>query len=192
MWGESPFVIFFKRHVMSRFENHLLPIASGASVSIFEDKVCLEGAKGKLDFNLPKGIKVSQEEKGVKVFRSNQEDVKASFVGLTYRMIENFMIGVTKGFTKQLELHGVGYRWSCRAKKLTMNLGFSHPVEYDLPEDIEAKVDENKLSIMGFDKQLVGEVSAKIRSFRSLEPYKGKGVRYVGETFIKKQGKSSA
>ena len=115
---------------MSRFENNLLPIVSGASISVFEEKVCLEGPKGKLDFNLPKGIKVKQEEKGMRVFRKNQEDVKSSFVGLTYRMIENFMIGVTKGFTKELELHGVGYRWSCEAKKLTMNLGFSHSVEY--------------------------------------------------------------
>ncbi len=114
-----------------------------------------------------------------------------SFFGLCRALIANNVTGVSKGFEKTLELRGVGYRAQAQGKKLNLSLGFSHPVEYELPEGVDAKVEQTKITLSGIDKQRVGQVAAEIRAFRPPEPYKGKGVRYVGEYVAMKEGKKA-
>jgi large subunit ribosomal protein L6 len=180
---------------MSRVGKAPIQIPSGVTVDIKDGVVSVKGSKGELKTAYNTVISVKIEGDQVIVERPNDEKENRSFHGLTRALIANMIIGVTEGFEKHLEIKGVGYRIATSGKKVTLNLGFSHPIEYQLPEGIEVEIDkENKslFTVKGIDKQLVGEVAAQLRGYRKPEPYKGKGIRYIGEYVPMKQGKTAA
>lgn len=155
------------------------------------NEVVVKGAKHSLKIALRPEITAKIEDKKVVLLRSSETKEVRSLHGLYRALIQNAVMGVSKGFTRGLELHGVGYRANVAGKKLELALGFSHPVIFDIPEGIEIKVEkQTAISVSGPDRTLVGQVAAKIRSFRPPEPYLGKGVRYTGEKIRKKAGKS--
>ena len=133
---------------------------------------------------------VTKEDKAIIVKPANTSNKSKALWGLTRTLVNNMVTGVTQGFTKKLEFTGVGYKASVSGSVLTLNLGYSHPIEYTLPEGVEAKVGKNTIDLTGINKELVGFAAAKIRSFRPPEPYKGKGVRYADEVIIRKAGKT--
>lgn len=175
---------------MSRIGNKPIEIPSGVKVSIEGATVTVEG-KSKLSMPLPPLVSVEVND-GKVLVREAKEDRKASAMqGLTRSLINNMVIGVTQGFRKELAIVGVGYKAQLTGSKLVLNLGYSHPVEFEVPKDIKLAVTpDGKISIEGSDKQLVGETAAQIRRFRPPEPYKGKGIRYVDERIVLKEGKS--
>ena len=179
---------------MSRVGKKPLALQEGVTVSLDGYEVKIRGPKGELGFRYHPAVKVVVDEKAkeirVEKVRSGKE--ASSLWGTTARILQNMIEGVTKGFTKKLELQGVGYRMSLQGKKLDMALGFSHPVVKEIPEGITAKVEGNVLTIEGIDKQQVGQFAAEVRSLRPVEPYKGKGFRYVGEAVRRKEGKKAA
>ncbi len=177
---------------MSRIGKQPITVPAGVEVRIGQDSVTVKGPKGELVSPLFPGITVAQEGNELQVSCSNMDDKKTkSFFGLVRALLANNVIGVSTGFQKVLELRGVGYRAQAQGKKLNLSLGFSHPVEYALPDGVDAKVEQSKIIITGFDKQRVGQVAAEIRAFRPPEPYKGKGVRYEGEHVAMKEGKKA-
>jgi len=177
---------------MSRLGKQPINIPEGTQVKIEEDFIIVKGPKGELRQKLHNLVKVDISEKDLKVSVKNSEDRKEkAFWGLFYSLINNMVIGVNEGFEKKLEVNGVGYRVALQGKKLVLNVGFSHPVEFDLPEGISSQVEANVITIIGFDKQLVGEIAAQIRKIRKPEPYKGKGIKYIDEVIKKKEGKTA-
>ncbi|MGZ6005215.1 MAG: 50S ribosomal protein L6 [Candidatus Saccharimonadales bacterium] len=175
---------------MSRIGKAPVQIPSGVSVTIDKDAVSVTGPKGSLSqFAMP-GITVKQEADQLIIGRVDDEAVHRAKHGLMRSLVNNMVIGVSDGFSKQLELNGVGYRVNLAGNVLKFNLGFSHEVEYKLPEEIQAKVEQNVITISGSSKQKVGQVAAEIRALKKPEPYKGKGIKYVGERIIRKSGKS--
>ncbi len=153
--------------------------------------VHVTGPKGELKLRTPSEVKLNLDEAGVVlVQRDNDSDRSKAMHGLTRTLIFNMVEGVTKGFEKTLEMSGVGFRSSVVGNKLTLNIGFSHPVELEAPEGISFKTQDNKITVSGIDKALVGEVASKIRKFRPAEPYKGKGIKYEGEIIRRKAGKA--
>ena len=177
--------------IMSRIGKQSVVIPEGVDVKVSGKNISVKGPKGSLNFDFHDDIEVKSSEKEIQV--SAKRDTKQSWAlwGLTRMLIANMIHGVTKGFEKQLELQGVGYRMAIQGKKLNMALGFSHPVEVDIPEGLEAKIEKNILTILGIDKQKVGQLTASIRAIKKAEPYKGKGFRYVGEIVRKKVGKKA-
>ncbi len=176
---------------MSRIGRKPIEIPKGVQVSITADAISAKGPKGTLKLPRHKAIDV-KEEKGTIVFERKGEDgPERAAHGLMRALVANLLTGVTQGFTKTLEINGVGYKAEIKGTTLVLSLGFSHPVEYKLPEGISAKVDKNQLILSGIDKELVGAAAAKVRSFRPPEPYKGKGIKYVEETIIRKAGKTA-
>ncbi|HXH72893.1 MAG TPA: 50S ribosomal protein L6 [Mariprofundaceae bacterium] len=177
---------------MSRIGNKIIDLPSGVEVRIAAEAVTVKGKKGELAAPLFDGITVSQEGSTLQVACADlgNKKMKSSF-GMVRALLANNIKGVSAGFEKVLELRGVGYRAQAAGKKLNLSLGFSHPVEYELPAGVEAKVDQNKIIVTGADKQAVGQVAAEIRAFRPPEPYKGKGVRYVDEYVAMKEGKKA-
>ena len=169
-----------------------LPIKYENSVQVSEESsvVSVTGPKGSLKFHLPEEVKVSIENDQVIVSRKDDSDRSKAMHGLTRTLIFNMIEGVTKGFEKTLELSGVGFRASVSGSKLTLTVGYSHLVEVEAPEGISFKVVENKITVSGFDKALVGEVASKIRKVRPAEPYKAKGIKYEGEVIRRKAGKA--
>lgn len=174
----------------------------GKSPVMFDDKVqvsvtpknevVVKGAKTSLTIPMRSEIVAKIEGKKVVLTRASDTNEVKSLHGLYRALIQNAVTGVTKGFTKSLELHGVGYRANVAGKKLELSLGFSHPISFDIPEGIEIKVDkQTNISITGASRELVGQVAAKVRSFRPPEPYLGKGIRYTGEQLRRKAGKSA-
>ncbi len=177
---------------MSRIGKQPITVPAGVEVRIAADSVTVKGSKGELVAPLFAGITVAQEGDKLNVSCTDLETKKTkSFYGLVRALLANNVIGVSTGFQKVLELRGVGYRAQAQGKKLNLSLGFSHPVEYALPEGVDAKVEQSKIIISGFDKQKVGQVAAEIRAYRPPEPYKGKGVRYEGEHVAMKEGKKA-
>jgi len=176
---------------MSRIGKKPIEIPEGVEVKISGNKISVKGSKGSLDFDFHDDIEVKSSGKEIQV--AAKRDTKQSWAlwGLTRVLVANMTHGVTKGFEKQLELQGVGYRMAVQGKKLNMALGFSHPVEVEIPEGLEAKIEKNILTISGIDKQKVGQLTASIRALKKVEPYKGKGFRYVGEIVRKKAGKKA-
>ncbi len=175
---------------MSRIGKAPVKVPNGVTVTIDNDAITVNGPKGSLSqFTMP-GITVKQEDDSVVVTRVNDEAMYRSKHGLMRSLISNMVVGVNEGFSKQLELNGVGYRVNLAGADLKFNLGFSHEVTYKLPEGITAKVEQNLITISGIDKQKVGQVAAEIRALKKPEPYKGKGIKYVGERIIRKSGKS--
>ena len=176
---------------MSRIGNQPIPVPSGVKVTLDNNTVLVEGPKAKLTKQIPPLVQVKIEDNVVTVTRENDTKEARSMHGLTRSLIASMVIGVTEGFVKQLEIIGVGYKAQVQGSKVILNLGYSHPIEYDIPEGITVTVENNtQVKIEGSDKQVVGEVAATIRRFRKPEPYKGKGVRYLGEHIIMKEGKT--
>jgi large subunit ribosomal protein L6 len=178
---------------MSRIGKRLIDIPSGVKADINEKTIKIEGPKGKLSFDMPYGVKAIQNDNKIEIKRLSDIKDHRMKHGLVRALVNNMVIGVTKGFMKELEIQGVGFKAQAAGKKLTLNLGFSHPIDFDIPEGITIQTPKpTQITVQGIDKQLVGEVSAKIRAFYKPEPYKGKGVRYAGEHVRKKAGKTVA
>jgi len=177
---------------MSRIGKQPITLPAGVEVRIAADSVTVKGGKGELTSPLFPGITVEQEGNVLSVLCSDMGTKKTkSFYGLVRALVASNVIGVTRGFEKKLELRGVGYRAQSQGKKLNLSLGFSHPVEYSLPEGVDAAVEKSIITVSGIDKQKVGQVAAEIRAFRPPEPYKGKGVRYIDEYVAMKEGKKA-
>lgn len=179
---------------MSRIGKQPVEIPSGVEVKVTGNSVSVKGSKGTLTFAAHERVVIKVEGNKVMVERKSDENLDKSLHGLTRTLIANMIQGVTKGFTKSLEIQGVGYRASVAGKKLQLSLGFSHPVEFPAPDGITFEIDKEKKNIIiitGIDKALVGQVAADIRSLKAPEPYKGKGIRYVGEQVRRKAGKAA-
>jgi large subunit ribosomal protein L6 len=160
------------------------------TITVDPDTITVAGSKGTLtQFTMP-GITVKQEENTVSVTRANDEPKTRAKHGLMRSLVNNMVVGVSQGFSKQLEVNGVGFRVALAGSDLKMNLGFSHEVIYHLPQGVTAAVEQNKITITGIDKQQVGQVAAEIRALKKPEPYKGKGIKYADERIIRKSGKS--
>ncbi|MEE9328880.1 MAG: 50S ribosomal protein L6 [Parvularculaceae bacterium] len=175
---------------MSRIGKKPVPIPSGTEVSIDGQMIKAKGPKGQLEFVINDLCTVAKGDKGIVVTPVNKTKMARSMWGMNRSMVSNIFEGVTDGYKKNLELVGVGYRAQMKGKKLVLALGFSHDVEFDVPQGIDIKVAKpTEIEITGIDKQQVGEVAAKIRSYRPPEPYKGKGVKYADEYVFRKEGK---
>ena len=176
---------------MSRIGRMPVAIPAGVTVEIAEgNKVTVKGPKGTLVRELPHEMEIKIEDGHVIVSRPNDLKRMKSLHGLTRTLIHNMTIGVSEGYTKTLEVNGVGYRAAKAGKKLTLNLGYSHPVEMEDPEGIETKVDGNKIVVSGISKEKVGQYAAEIRDKRRPEPSKGKGIKYADEVIRRKVGKT--
>jgi large subunit ribosomal protein L6 len=178
---------------MSRIGRKPITIPSNVKVAVSGSQISVEGPKGKLSFQAHSRMKVSLQEKMLVVERPTNIRTDRALHGLTRSLIQNMVHGVAEGYTKALEIEGVGYRAQVSGKKLVLSLGFSHPIEYVIPEGIEIKTPKpTQITVSGSDRQKVGQVAADIRRFHEPEPYKGKGIRYVGEQIRRKQGKTMA
>lgn len=177
---------------MSRIGRMPIAIPAGVTVDIAENnQVTVKGPKGTLERVLPEEMTITKEGEEIKVSRPNDLKKMKSLHGLTRTLINNMIIGVTEGYEKRLEVNGVGYRAAKQGKKLTLSLGFSHPVEMEDPEGIEVTVDgQNIIIVKGIDKEKVGQYAAEIREKRAPEPYKGKGIKYADEVIRRKVGKT--
>ena len=178
---------------MSRIGKKPIAIPKGVTIKIDGNTVAVQGPKGKLDTPLPAGIKVEQKDGTLVAVREN--DSQAAVHGLARALVNNAVEGVTKGWAKDLEIVGIGYRAEMKGKGvIVFTLGYSHPIEYPLPSGIEVAIDpkQTKLTVNGIDRQKVGQVAAEIRALRPPDPYKNKGVRYAGERLKKKVGKTGA
>jgi len=178
---------------MSRVGKTPIKVPQGVKVELKDRLVKVEGPKGKLSHKLPMGVLVKMDAGAIQVDSDEKAAPNARALhGLTRTLIHNMVHGVHTGFQKELEIVGVGYRAAMKGNTLSMTLGYSHPVDYLLPAGISGKVDGNtKVTVAGADKVLVGMVAAKIRSFKEPEPYQGKGIRYVDEHIVRKQGKAA-
>jgi len=178
---------------MSRLGKLPIELGDGTQAKIEDGFIVVKGAKGELKTKLHNLVKVEVGDKEVKVSvdKTANKNERALW-GLYRSLIMNMVTGVQEGFEKKLEINGVGFRAAASGRKITLNVGFSHPVEYDLPEGINASVEGNIITLSGIDKQLVGETAARIRKIRKPEPYKGKGIKYVDEVIVRKTGKTAA
>ncbi|MDG2070459.1 MAG: 50S ribosomal protein L6 [Pseudomonadales bacterium] len=175
---------------MSRIANSPVDIPTGVEVSISGRDISIKGSKGSLDLTIHDLVEIKQED-NVLLFSATNNGKKSNAMAGTFRaLVNNMVLGVSNGFEKALQLQGVGYRAQTQGKKLNLTLGFSHPIEYSIPEGIEIETpSQTEVLVKGIDKQLVGQVSAEIRAFRPPEPYKGKGVRYLNEYVKRKEAK---
>ena len=176
---------------MSRIGRLPITVPSGVDVTIDGREVTVKGPKGSLSRSLHPDITVSREDGTIVVTRPTEQKTHKQLHGLTRTLVNNMVVGVTDGYRKGLEITGVGYRAALNGQKLTLNLGYSHQIEIDPPEGITFEVENpTRLAVVGIDKELVGQIAAKVRSTRKPEPYKGKGVRYSGEYIRRKAGKA--
>ncbi len=176
---------------MSRIGKLPVTIPSGVKISLDGNMMTVAGPKGSLSQSLHERMTIAVETDQVKVSRPSDSKQDSALHGLTRALINNMVVGVTVGFKKDLEINGVGYRAEIAGNVLTLSLGYSHPVVYELPDGISVEIEkQTKLSVIGIDKQLVGSAAAKIRSYRKPEPYKGKGIKYADERIVRKAGKT--
>lgn len=175
---------------MSRIGKLPIQIPSGVTITVDSELITVAGSKGTLTQAQLEGITVKVEDGVCTVTRINDEPKIRAKHGLMRTLINNMVVGVSQGFSKQLEVNGVGFRVAMAGQGLKLNLGFSHDVNFPLPTGVNATVEQNVITITGFDKQQVGQVAADIRALKKPEPYKGKGIKYVGERIIRKSGKS--
>ena len=176
---------------MSRIGRLPIPVPSTVDVTIDGRIVTVTGPKGVLTRSLHPDMTVSREDANLVVTRPTEQKTHKQLHGLTRTLVNNMVVGVTDGYRKGIEITGVGYRAALVGRKLTLNLGYSHPIEINPPEGISFEVENpTRLSVVGIDKELVGQIAAKVRSTRKPEPYKGKGVRYAGEVIRRKAGKA--
>ena len=176
---------------MSRIGKQPVAIPSKVKVEIKGQRIWVEGPKGKLDWELPRRTAARVDGGKVLVSREGDDAQTKALHGLSRALIHNMVKGVSEGFLKKLEIHGVGFKAAVQGNTITMSLGYSHPINYPIPAQTKVTVEDNtKITIEGPDKQVVGEVAAELRSFYPPEPYKGKGIRYVGEHVKRKEGKT--
>jgi len=175
---------------MSRIGKLPVSIPSGVTITVDPDFITVAGPKGTLKQFTMEGITVAVEDNQVVVTRANDEPKIRAKHGLMRALIANLVTGVSQGFSKKLEVNGVGFRVALAGNTLKMNLGFSHEVNYTLPEGVSAVVEQNTITVSGVDKQRVGQAAAEIRALKKPEPYKGKGIKYADERIIRKSGKS--
>ena len=177
---------------MSRVGKAPIKIASGVKIDIKGLLLKVEGPKGKLSFNLPTGVVLKVDAQEIKVEKAEDADSSA-LQGVIRTQVQNMVTGVSQGFTRELDIVGVGYRAATKGNVLSLTVGFSHPVDFKLPEGIQAKVENNTHVVLsGSDKMVIGMVADKIRGIRPPEPYQGKGIRYTNEHIIRKAGKAAA
>jgi len=175
---------------MSRIGKLPIPIPSGVTITVDNQTVTVAGSKGTLSETLLPNMEVKIEADQAVVVRANEEQDTRAQHGLMRSLINNMVVGVSQGFSKQLEINGVGYRVALAGTNLKFNLGYSHDIMFALPQGVTATVEQNVITVSGISKQQVGQVAADIRKLRKPEPYKGKGIKYVGERIIRKSGKS--
>jgi large subunit ribosomal protein L6 len=176
---------------MSRIGKQPVVIPAKVKVEVKGQKVNVEGPRGKLAFDLPRRTAAKVEGASVLVSRQGEDAEAKALHGLSRALINNMVKGVSDGFVKKLEINGVGFKAAVAGKTITMNLGYSHPIIYNIPEQVKVTVEENtKITVEGPDKQLVGKVASELRSFYPPEPYKGKGVKYSDEKIERKEGKT--
>lgn len=176
---------------MSRIGKQPIAIPAKVKVEVKGQQVLVEGPKGKLTWDLPRRTSAKVDAGKVIVSRQGDDAQAKALHGLSRALLNNMVRGVSEGFVKKLEIQGVGFKAAVQGKSVNLNLGYSHPVVYPIPDQIKVTVEENtKLTIEGPDRQVVGQVASEIRSFYPPEPYKGKGVRYVGEHVVRKEGKT--
>jgi large subunit ribosomal protein L6 len=176
---------------MSRIGKQPIVVPEKVEIKLTGNTVEVKGPKGQLSYVFSDLVKIEKKDKSIEVI-GTADRVGRSMWGLTRTIVGNMVTGVSAGFKKELEFNGVGYKAAVSGASLTLNLGYSHPIDYKLPKGIEVKVNKNVIEVHGADKELVGFVAAEIRGFRPHEPYKGKGLKYVGETVIRKAGKTGA
>lgn len=178
---------------MSRIGRKPVALPKGVTAEVQESSVHVRGPKGELSLSVVPSITVTAEGDALLVTRGSDEKADRAFHGMTRALLANMVQGVSQGFRKDLEIIGVGWRAQMQGRKLILSLGFSHPVEYDPPQGIDLATEgPTKISVSGIDRQVVGQVASEIRGFRPPEPYKGKGIRYVGEYVIRKAGKAGS
>ncbi|MCH2382409.1 MAG: 50S ribosomal protein L6 [Verrucomicrobia bacterium] len=176
---------------MSRVGSKTIEVPDKVKVAIADNHVAVEGPKGKLEMDMPSRTSVSQEENILSVARDGDDREAKAMHGLGRSLLNNMVVGVSEGFVKKLEINGVGFKALVSGNTVTMNLGYSHPIKYDLPDQVTVSVDKDtRVTIEGPDKQKVGLVAAELRGFYPVEPYKGKGVRYADEHVRRKEGKT--
>lgn len=175
---------------MSRIGRQPIIIPGGVEIKISGNNIQCKGPKGELKFNFDPRISISKKDSKLWIILVKDKKNKALW-GTTRQIVANMISGVTSGFEKKLEIHGVGFRAQTRGNKLILTCGFTHPVEVEAPKNIQFKVEKNIITVTGLDKQLVGQIAAKIREVKVPEPYKGKGIRYVGEYIYRKAGKKA-
>jgi large subunit ribosomal protein L6 len=176
---------------MSRVGSKLIEVPDKVKVAIADNHVAVEGPKGKLEMDMPGRTSVSQEGNMLTVVRDGDDREARAMHGLGRSLLNNMVVGVFKGYVKKLEINGVGFKALVNGNTVTMNLGYSHPIKYDLPDQVKVTVDKDtNVTIEGPDKQKVGLVAAELRGFYPVEPYKGKGVKYADERVRRKEGKT--
>ncbi len=178
---------------MSRVAKNPITIPDSATVSIDNNLVKVKGVKGELDFNMPSSVSLEINENIISVSYDEENQQSIALAGTTRSLVNNMIIGVTQGFEKKLELIGVGYRAKASGKLLELTLGFSHPIKYQLPDEVEVETpSQTEVVLKSHNKQILGQAAAEIRAFRPPEPYKGKGVRYSDEQVKRKEAKKAA
>ena len=177
---------------MSRIGKKPIAIPKGVEVRLEGDQLIIKGPKGELNINVHPDVKLVIEDNSIAVSVVDETRESRSIHGLFRVLIDNMVTGVTKGFERVLEIVGVGYRAELKGRTAVFNLGYSHPINFELPEGIDAKIEKTKITLSGIDRELLGMTAAKIRSFRKPEPYKGKGIKYAGEMIRRKAGKAGA
>jgi len=176
---------------MSRIGRKPITIPAAVTVELTGRHVKVTGAKGSLELDVLAGIEVVQEGGVLTVTKSEETPETQRYYGLMRTLIDNMVVGVSQGFTRSLEINGVGFRAALAGNTITLSLGFSHPVIFELPSGVEAKVEKNIITLSGFDKQSVGQTAANLRALKKPEPYKGKGIKYVEEHIRRKAGKTA-
>ena len=175
---------------MSRIGKLPVDIPAGVTITVGDKDITVAGPKGTLQVPIQNNTTTKVEENKIVVTRKDDEPESKAWHGLQRALLQNAVIGVTKGFEKKLEINGVGFRLSGGGQQIEMALGFSHPVKYTAPQGVELKTDKMTITVSGIDKQQVGQVAAEIRSLKKPEPYKGKGIKYVDEVILRKAGKA--
>ncbi len=178
---------------MSKIGKQIIILPEKTEAKIDDSRIIVKGPKGELGVNLVYGFKVEIDEKSIKISpESNFSKKSPALWGTLRALINNAVLGVTKGFEKKLEIEGIGFKAILEGQNLSLNVGFSHPVKYPIPEGIKITVEKNLITITGIDKDLVGRTAAEIRAIKKPEPYKGKGIHYLGEVIRRKSGKKAA
>jgi len=176
---------------MSRIGRKPITVPAGVTVELDGRHVTVKGTKGTLELDLMPGLKLEQDDGNLSLSKEAENaDTQASF-GLMRTLVNNMVVGVSQGYTRALEINGVGFRAAVQGKAINLSLGFSHPVVFQLPEGVEAKVEKNVVTLSGYDKQVVGQTAANLRALKKPEPYKGKGIKYVEERIRRKAGKTA-
>jgi large subunit ribosomal protein L6 len=177
---------------MSRVGRKVIALPKGVNVTFASGQVAIKGPKGELKRLVPNGVSLKTEGQELKVERADDSRENRAKHGMVRALVANMVKGVTDGFERQLEINGVGYRAEVAGQKLNLALGYSHPVVFELPKGISAKVEKNTVTLLGIDREILGETASKIRSLRPPEPYKGKGIKYAEEVIRRKVGKTGA